>query len=90
MKASMTPGAYAAASPKQPRCRNSLKELFLELRAACGLTQLEAAKLIGLSRATVANMESGRQAVAIESLERLAAYKGLEVVVTIREKEKKG
>jgi len=49
-----------------------LGETFRRLRRAQGLTQADIAKRIGLSRASVVNMELGRQTITQEVLHALA------------------
>ena len=44
-----------------------------EARDACGMTQAALAELIGLSRASIANIERGEQSVTVALLLRIAA-----------------
>lgn len=42
------------------------------MREALGLTQLDFSKRVGISRAAIANIETGRQRILLGDLERLA------------------
>jgi DNA-binding XRE family transcriptional regulator len=87
MKADISAAARSAITPKAVRERRSLRGVLLELRTISGMTQAQAAKVIGVSRASLANMETGRQAIAIECVESLAKSLGLEVIVTVAKSE---
>ena len=54
-------------------------------RDAAGLTQSALVDRVGLSRASVANVEAGRQAVAVHHLYRIAAALGVEVRDLLRD-----
>ena len=86
MRAEITNKARAAIEPRQHEPRSNLAELLLELRNLACMSQKQVSTVLGLARASVANMETGRQPVTIENLELLANHLGLEVVVTVREK----
>ena len=43
-----------------------------QLRSTLGWTQMELSKKVGISRASIANLETGRQRVQLHQLERLA------------------
>ena len=86
MRAEITEKARAAIEPQQHAPLNDVAGLFLELRKLACMNQQQVSDVLGLTRASVANMETGRQPVTVESLEMLASHLGLEVVVTVREK----
>lgn len=86
MRAEITGKARASIEPRQHEPCNGLAGMLLELRQLACMNQKQVAEVLGLSRASVANMETGRQLVTIEALEMMATHLGLEVVVTVREK----
>ena len=86
MRAEITSKARSTIEPRQHELLNGLAATLLELRQLACMNQKQVSEVLGLSRASVANMETGRQPVTIEALEILAAHLGLEVVVTVREK----
>ena len=47
-----------------------------QMRNALGWTQLELSKKVGLQRASIANLETGRQRVALHHVEKYAAAFG--------------
>jgi HTH-type transcriptional regulator / antitoxin HipB len=57
---------------------------FRELRKNRGLTQDEVAKLAGISRRRVIEIEAGKDSASISNHARLAAALGAEVTVTPR------
>lgn len=66
------------ANPKSvgARLRFLRRELFL--------TQEEVARLAGVSRPSLVNMESGRQGFSVEMLERLAAALGVSMKAVMK------
>lgn len=83
MKAVITSDAVASIKRPAMVSRNSLADILIELRMRAGMTQHAVAEAIALTRASVANMETGRQTVALEHVEALALHLGLQVTVTI-------
>ncbi len=71
--------------PDANKTRHRLTEIFCELRHLWGMTQGEVATAVGLSRTSVTNIETGKQGVTLEVLDKLANHLGLEVVVEIRD-----
>lgn len=86
MRAEITSKARAAIELIQHEPCSGLAGMLLELRQLACMNQKQVSEVLGLARASVANMETGRQPVTIENLELLASHLGLEVVVTVREK----
>lgn len=66
--------------PEQPAA------LMSALRKAAGMKQSDVALVFGTSRTSVTNMESRRQAVSFEYIDKLASHIGVELVMSIRPK----
>lgn len=60
--------------------------LLQTLRKRAGMTQAAAAKVMGVERTSVVNMEARNQIVRFEYLDKLADFLGVELVLTIRQK----
>lgn len=56
-----------------------LQEALREFMKSRKLTQIETAEILGISRASVANMVTGKQAISIEYLEKLAEHFGMSI-----------
>lgn len=54
------------------------------LRNVIGLTQLELAKRVGLTRASIANIEAGTQRVLLHDVERFSVALGISPKVLLR------
>ena len=59
--------------------RRVLQRQLAERRAALGMTQTEAAVLMGTSQSSIARLESGEHDVRVSTLERYAAVLGCRV-----------
>ena len=59
-----------------PKKSDSIGRVLQEARTSRGFTQAEIAPELGVSRATVAQIETGRRALRAEDLTRLAAFYG--------------
>lgn len=55
--------------------------IFRDARKAKGLTQLELAKIVGLSHAPIYDLENGKENISLKNLRLIAAQVGLEVVI---------
>ncbi|MFG7180699.1 helix-turn-helix domain-containing protein [Burkholderia pseudomallei] len=66
----------------------SIGMLLRALRRSRGLTQDALSKRIGLSRASIANMELDRQNVSLDTLQRFANALGYEVKLQIKPRGK--
>lgn len=61
--------------------------LLQTLRKTSRMTQADAAKVIGVERTSVVNMEARKQVVRFEYLDKLADFVGVELVLTIASKQ---
>lgn len=76
--------APAARSGYQRTQRaTELGERIRALREANGLSQAELARLIGSTQPSIARLEAGRVSPTLETLDRVAAALGVELVVTL-------
>jgi len=64
---------------------SAFRTLVYRLRAEAGLTQAELAKRMGTTQSAVARMEGGGTRPTLETLEKLAAAIGAELVVGVGE-----
>jgi len=62
-------------------------KLLILLRKAANMTQADAAKIMGVERTSVVNMEARNQIVRFEYLDKLASFLGVEIVISIKSKE---
>jgi transcriptional regulator with XRE-family HTH domain len=67
------------ASPQGPFYKELGKKIAAARRIRAGLTQARLAAAVGLSRASIVNIEAGRQPVAVHHLVMIAAQLGLSV-----------
>lgn len=65
--------------------RRVLQRQLAERRAALGMTQTEAAVLMGTSQSSIARLESGEHDVRVSTLERYAAALGCSIAMTLSE-----
>lgn len=61
----------------------SLNAAFKAIRKSISLTQTQAAQIVGLSRASVANIETNKQALSFEHFEKFANHCGYKVNITL-------
>ena len=61
------------------------RELVYRLRTEAGLTQAELAKRMGTTQSAIARMEGGGSRPTLETLEKLAAAVGAELIVGVGE-----
>lgn len=61
-----------------------LAKRIKQMREEMSVTQTELADYSGLSRPTIANIESGRQAVTLEQVEKIAAAFGTGVKILLK------
>ena len=57
-------------------------------RRALGLTQATVANRVGLARASIANIEAGRQTLTVHHLRQIGSALGLEVMIWVRNEKK--
>lgn len=78
------PTSARARAAREDEARiSALRELVHRLRTEAGLTQAELAQRMGTTQSAIARMEAGGTRPTLETLERLAAAIGQELVVGV-------
>jgi transcriptional regulator with XRE-family HTH domain len=85
LKASRPLSAAGQAAYEDEARISAFRELVYRLRTNAGLTQAELAGRMGTTQSAIARMESGGTRPTLETLEKLAAAVGGELVVGVGE-----